>query len=98
MAWNYSVLVKRVGGAPFKVEPPVLRVAHADDENGVLQSVLVRGWTNDSATTWAHTVARYEDEGTEVWIFRSRGRTGKATVHTHRRYEVREGVTRRVDR
>ena len=80
MAWNYSVLVKRVDGARFHVTAPV------------------EGWTNDTATTWAHTVGRYEEEGTEVFIYRSRGRTGKATVHTHRRYVVREGITRRVDR
>jgi len=80
MAWNYSVVMMRVGGAPVIVGAPV------------------EGWTSSSATTWAHTVARYEEEGTTVHIFRSRGRTGKAKILTHRAYVVRDGITRRTDR
>ncbi len=52
-------------------------------------------WTHDSATRWAHVEGRNLPEGTTIAIDRRRG---QGLYQAHRRYVVRDGVTRRTDR
>lgn len=93
-SYEYRVIMS-VGAAETIVHAPAT-VVHAEDERGVLQSVVTHRWTHETATAWCRIAGQGLIDGTVLAIDRRRG---GAMYMPHRRYTVgADGMVRRTDR